>query len=245
MRLDVYLVEEKYVTSRSQGQDLIKRGMVLVDGEVVTKTGYEITTQTVKMIGNSRFVSRSGEKLLQAIVDFQLDFHDKIIVDIGSSTGGFTDCAIAYGAKLVYAYDVGYNQMNETLRTHKKVILHEQTNILDVDLPKHDIAVIDVSFTSIMPIISHMSKMSFEIVGLIKPQFEAGHMKFKQGVLKDKKKHKEILINIVNHVKSLGYYVYGLKKSHLLGKQGNQEYLIHLKKKENHVNTDVLIGSVL
>lgn len=245
MRLDQFLVEHHLVKSRSQGQDLIRRGLVTVDGEMVTKTGYEVHTQTVKILEISRFVSRSGEKLLQAIVDFRLDFHDKIVVDIGSSTGGFTDCALKHGAKHVYAYDVGYEQMDKSLKADHRISLYEQTNILDVTLPKHDLALIDVSFTSIKPIITHIKDMTVEIVGLIKPQFEAGHITFKQGVLKDKKKHKAILEDIISHVMRLGFYVYDLKKSQLLGKQGNQEYLIHIKKQANHINTNVLIGSVI
>lgn len=245
MRLDIYLVEKNFVKTRSQAHDYIKRGLVLVDGNIITKAGFDVLEHTVKMVDKPRFVSRAGEKLLQAIVDFKLNFNDKIIVDIGSSTGGFTDCSLQHGAKHVYAYDVGTNQMDVDLRKNPNISLFEQTNILDVDLIENDITMIDVSFTSIIPILKHISKVSNEVICLIKPQFEAGHIKFKQGVLKDMKMHKIILKQVTDVCLQLGYYVYGLQKTHVLGKQGNQEYMMYIKKVVNHMNIDHLIGSVL
>ena len=245
MRLDLYLVEHGFVKTRSQAHDFIKRGLVLVDDEVILKAGFEIKDHTVKMVEKPRFVSRAGEKLLQAIIDFKLDMHDKIVIDIGSSTGGFTDCSLQHGARLVYAYDVGTNQMDEHLKKNDKIQLFEQTNILDAELKPHDLCLIDVSFTSIIPILNHVAQTSHEIVCLIKPQFEAGHMKFKQGVLKDIKIHKVILKHVTDVARQLNYYVYGLKKTEVLGKQGNQEYIMHLKKVPNHMNIELLIGSVL
>ena len=129
MRLDQYLVLKGYAKSRSQASDLIKRGLVEVDGNVISKQGFEVIEPLIKMLETSRFVSRSGEKLLGAILDFKIDLHGKIAIDIGSSTGGFTDCAIQMGAKFVYAYDVGSNQMDETLRLDSRIELHEETNI--------------------------------------------------------------------------------------------------------------------
>jgi len=245
MRLDLYLVEHNFVKTRSQAHDFIKRGLVLVNDEVVLKAGFEIKDHIVKMLEKPRFVSRAGEKLLQAILDFKLDMRDKIIIDIGSSTGGFTDCSLQHGARLVYAYDVGTNQMDEHLKKNNRIQLFEQTNILDVDLKPHDLCLIDVSFTSIIPILNHVGQKSQEIVCLIKPQFEVGNIKFKQGVLKDLKMHKVILKHVTDVARQLNYYVYGLKKTEVLGKQGNQEYMMHLKKIPNHMNIDVLIGSVL
>ena len=207
MRLDNYLVEQQFVKTRSQAHDFIKRRLVLVNDKIVMKAGYEIQNHVVKMLEKPRFVSRAGEKLLQAIVDFKLDFNDKIIVDIGSSTGGFTDCCLQHGAKHVYAYDVGTDQMDQMLRKNDKVSLYEQTNILDVNVMSHDIALIDVSFTSIIPILKHISQTSHEVICLIKPQFEAGHMKFKQGVLNDMKLHKVILKQVTDVAIHLGFYV--------------------------------------
>lgn len=245
MRLDLYLVEKGFAKSRSQASDLIKRGLVEVDGEIISKQSFEVSEPLIKMLETSRFVSRSGEKLYGAILDFKIDLHGKIAIDIGSSTGGFTDCALQMGAKFVYAYDVGSNQMDETLRLDKRIELHEETNILDVNLPASDIIFIDVSFTSIKPIMSHLKGYKGEIVALIKPQFEAGHIHFKQGVLKDLKKHEMILSDVLESIRALGFSLYGLKKSSLKGKTGNQEYVLYIKDKKNIEHIEHLVRDVL
>jgi len=118
MRLDHYLVEQDLVKSRSQATDLIKRGLVMVNNSIQQKPGFELKNDDfIEVIENSRFVSRAGEKLFKALLDFKVDLHDKIVIDIGSSTGGFTDCALQEGAKEVYSYDVGRHQMDETFKT--------------------------------------------------------------------------------------------------------------------------------
>lgn len=245
MRLDHYLVEHNLAKSRSKATDLIKRGLVLVDGEVMLKTGYEIKDHIVFVLENEQFVSRAGEKLKQALLDFGIDLHGKIVVDVGSSTGGFTDCAIQHGAKEVYAYDVGTNQMDENLKKDPKIHLFEGTNILDIDLPKADVILIDVSFTSIKPILAHLVSFQNEIIALIKPQFESGNIHFKQGVLKDLKKHREILTSVLEEVRALGFSIFDLKKSGLKGKQGNQEYVLYIKGTKNEQNIRKLVGDVL
>ncbi|MCR3905653.1 MAG: TlyA family RNA methyltransferase [Tenericutes bacterium] len=245
MRLDHYLVEKNLAKSRSKATDLIKRGLVLVDDEVILKTGYEISDQNVDVLENEQFVSRAGEKLKKALLDFNIDLHGKIVIDIGSSTGGFTDCALQHGAKEVYAYDVGTNQMDKNLKKDSRIHLFEGTNILDVDLPNSDIILIDVSFTSIKPILKHLQAFEGEMVALIKPQFEAGHIHFKQGVLKDFKKHKEILTSVLEEARSLGFSIYDLKKSGLKGKQGNQEYVLYIQNTKNEQNIKTLVGDVL
>jgi 23S rRNA (cytidine1920-2'-O)/16S rRNA (cytidine1409-2'-O)-methyltransferase len=245
MRLDHYLVEHHLVKSRSQATDYIKRGLVLVDGIKITKAGYEIKEHVIKITEEAPFVSRAGEKLMQAILDFKLDFHDKIVIDIGSSTGGFTDCSLSHGAKLVYAYDVGEDQMHLDLRKNPKIVLHEKTNILDVKLPSNDMILIDVSFTSIKPILKHVYDDAHEIVALIKPQFEAGHIKFKSGVLKDQKMHKSILKEVLSFAKELGFSIVDLKKTHLLGKSGNQEFLLQLSKNKVSKSIEEMIRSAL
>ena len=245
MRLDHYLVEHGLTKTRSQASDLIRRGLVSVNDEIITKTGYEIIDQTVKCVTKSKFVSRAGEKLLQALLDFHIDLHDKIVIDIGSSTGGFTDCSLQHGAGFVYAYDVGYDQLDETLRINPNVEVHEQTNILDVTFPMHDVVLIDVSFTSIKPILKHLKGDESEIIALIKPQFEAGMMKFKQGVLKDIKKHQEILHDILTEANHLGFNLCGLAKSNLKGKTGNQEYILYINPKLKSLNIKDMIGRAL
>ncbi len=245
MRLDLYLVENQMVKSRSQATDLIKRGLVLVNDKKVTKTGYEVKDDVIKILETQRFVGRGGEKLLQAILDFNLDFHDKIAVDIGSSTGGFTDCMLQHGAKEVYAYDVGKKQMDETLKMNPSIHLFEETNILDVTLPLSDIIAIDVSFTSIKPILKHLVGYEKEIIALIKPQFEAGHIKFKSGVLKDKKMHKQILSDVLSYAEMLNFTICDLKPSGLKGKAGNQEYVLYLNNSCKKVDNKKRIEEVL
>jgi 23S rRNA (cytidine1920-2'-O)/16S rRNA (cytidine1409-2'-O)-methyltransferase len=246
MRLDQFLVHRFNIKSRSQASDLIARGLVLVNQKVAKKAGLEVSeTDFIEITYESPFVSRSGEKLRQALVDFKIELQDKICLDIGSSTGGFTDCALQHGASLVYAYDVGKDQMDPTLRHHPKIHLFEETNILDVSIPNVDVIMIDVSFTSIKPILEHLKGFSLEMICLIKPQYEAGHIHFKQGVLKDQKKHKEILFDVLSYARSLGFSLAGLRKSELLGKTGNQEYILYIKPIKNIQDIKSMVGDVL
>jgi 23S rRNA (cytidine1920-2'-O)/16S rRNA (cytidine1409-2'-O)-methyltransferase len=245
MRLDLYLVEHGLAKTRSQASDLIKRSLVLVDGEIAGKTGVEITTQHVELIAESKYVSRAGEKLAQALIDFNIDLRDKIAIDIGSSTGGFTDCAIQHGIRFVYAYDVGSHQMDERLKESPLIELHEETNILSVQVPHADIIFIDVSFTSIKPIFKHLEGFQGEMVCLIKPQFEAGPEYLKQGILKNPKRTKEVLVDVLSYARSLGFSIAALKASHLKGKSGNQEYILYIKEPDKHQNLSVLIGEAL
>jgi 23S rRNA (cytidine1920-2'-O)/16S rRNA (cytidine1409-2'-O)-methyltransferase len=245
MRLDHYLVEKNIAKTRSQATDLIKRGLVLVNENIVTKTGYEVSNELIKLVEEVKYVSRAGEKLYQAINKFDIELFDKIVCDIGSSTGGFTDCALQEGAKKVYAYDVGKDQMDHELKKNPKILLFEETNILDVDLPLSDLVMIDVSFTSIKPILKHLKGYEHEIIALIKPQFEVGHIHFKQGVVKDLKRHKEVLIDVLNYARELGFSLKGLIKSDLKGKAGNQEYILYITKTKNQEDIKKMIGDVL
>lgn len=245
MRLDLYLVENNYTKTRSQATDLIKRGFVEVDGKVITKAGFEVHTPFIKMKDKNSFVGRGGEKLQGAIIDFKLVFDGKIMIDIGSSTGGFTDCALSHGARKVYAYDVGKDQMDETLRQDPRIELHESTNILDVTLPEADIVTIDVSFTSIIPIMKHLQGFNHEVIALIKPQYEAGHITFKNGILKDIKKHEKILRSVLTEIHLLGFQLAGLKKSVLKGKMGNQEYILYIANNSQLLSIDHLVRGVL
>jgi 23S rRNA (cytidine1920-2'-O)/16S rRNA (cytidine1409-2'-O)-methyltransferase len=245
MRLDLYLVEHGFVKTRSQASDLIRRSLVLIDGKIASKTGIDITTQSIELIAESRYVSRAGEKLAQALVDFNINLHDKIAIDIGSSTGGFTDCAIQHGIHFVYAYDVGSHQMDENLQKNPLIELHEETNVLSVKLPKSDIIFIDVSFTSIKPILKHLEGFEGEMVCLIKPQFEAGPEYLKQGILKDIKRTKEVLLDVLLYARTLGFSIASLKASHLKGKSGNQEYILYISQPDRHQNLSVLIGEAV
>jgi 23S rRNA (cytidine1920-2'-O)/16S rRNA (cytidine1409-2'-O)-methyltransferase len=246
LRLDQFLVTKNLTKTRSQASDFIQRGLILVDGQIAHKPGLEVNDrQDIKILKETNFVSRAGDKLYQILSDFYISLDGKIIIDIGSSTGGFTDCSLKSGAKLVYAYDVGKNQMDETLKLDPRVILHEETNILDVTLPKADVILIDVSFTSILPIFKHIQGFNQEIIALIKPQYEAGHIRFKKGVLKDMKIHKEICTHILESVVELGFQIFDFKKSSLKGKTGNQEYLLYLKPSQKTFLIKKAIGEVV
>ncbi len=246
MRLDLYMVSKKLVKSRSQATDYIKRGLVLVNDKEVLKPGYQVSDDDlIKCIEKVHFVSRAGEKLHHALIEFDIKLDGKIVMDVGSSTGGFTECSLNHGAALVYAYDVGTNQMDIKLRNDERIKLFEQTNILDVDIPEIDVCLIDVSFTSILPILNHLKGFQKEIIALIKPQFEAGHNQFK-GVIKDKKMYKNILNHVALEIDQMGYHIVSLKKAHIKGKKGNQEYVLYMNGlKEGHKDLKEMIGEVL
>lgn len=224
MRLDQYLKENLSI-SRSKAHDLIKLKSVLVNGTVIDKPAYQIKdNDMITVIETLKYASRAGMKLESAIRAFDLDFKDKTILDIGSSTGGFSDCSLAYGAKHVYAYDVGENQMIERLRNHEKVTLKEGVNILSVTPEVVDICLIDVSFTSIKPIINHLKDHAKQFILLFKPQFEVGKANLKKGIVKDEKVILKSLKAFQDYLATLDIFVSNYKPV-LKGKKGNQEYI--------------------
>ncbi len=225
MRLDLYL-SNRYAFSRSRAQDLIKLGSVRVNHEIMKKASYQVKEEDVIDVSEDlKYVSRAGEKLEDAIKTFELDFKDKTVIDIGSSTGGFTQCSLLYGAKQVYAYDVGYHQMDESLRHHPKIKLFEQTNILTVDKKVVDIILIDVSFTSIKPILKHVLGWANYYVLLFKPQFETTPDLVKNGVIKSEKLLNRLTSEFRVFLEEQKIKLIGYKPSDLKGKKGNQEYL--------------------
>lgn len=246
-RLDVYLVNLGLAPTRTKAQELIKTEKVLVNGKVATKPK-EIVCQNdkIEILANEtlKFVSRAGLKLEKAINVFGLDFKDKTILDIGSSTGGFTDCALKHGAKKIVACDVGTNVLHESLRKNSKIELHEQTNIKNLDsacFKRLDFVVCDVSFTSLKPIFEKLAneKVVCNCMMLIKPQFECGMQiakKFK-GIIKDKTIHKQVLENVINFASSFGFYLHKIDISPIKGGDGNIEYISlfspNANKKEN------------
>lgn len=240
MRLDKYLIENNIYESRNKALNAIKDGLVLVNGEVITKPAFEVNpTDDVKSNGNScPYVSRGGLKLEGAIKTFNLDFKDKVILDIGSSTGGFTDCALKFGARLVYAVDVGTNQLHETLKTNPKVISYENTNIIDLDLTKLekiDYIVMDVSFVSIEYLLDSLDKIvdsANSLVCLIKPQFEIGKKKLKGGIVKDRSDHLLVLNQVSNALEEKGLYINKCAKSPILGGSGNLEFISLIKREK-------------
>ena len=236
MRLDLYLTENNLTESRTKAKSLIEGSLVTVNDKIITKASFDISdTDIVKIIGdNCPYVSRGGLKLEAAINNFKLDFTDKIILDIGASTGGFTDCSLQHGAKLVYAVDVGSDQLHHSLRDNPKVVSMEKTNIKDLgELPnKIDYVVMDVSFVSVEYLLPFIYKYVSEAEGfvlLIKPQFELGHIKLKNGVVKDSKTHLRVIENVKKELNKFNLGIYNLTTSPILGGDGNKEFLALVK----------------
>lgn len=246
MRLDQYLVEKGFFKSRNKAKVAIDDNVIEVNGKIVSKASLDISdNDNIKIIGEvCPYVSRGGYKLEAAIKNFYLDFKDKVVVDIGSSTGGFTDCSLQNGAKLVYAIDVGSNQLDESLRINPKVISMENTNIKDVNnfQMNPDFLVMDVSFVSITNLIEDISRFITNdnaLVCLIKPQFEVGKMYLKNGIVKDKNLHIKVIENLMKVLSTYGLYITKLIPSPILGGSGNREYLA-LVKRDSFVNINVL-----
>lgn len=199
VRLDQFLVQRGLAPTRSQAENLIKLGEVKIEGEVVTKPGYFVAADAkVTVTAEERYVSRAGLKLASIAHDFNLDFAGKVVLDVGSSTGGFTDYALQHGAKKVIAVDVGTDQLHPSLHNNLAIELHEQMDIRDMHelSTRPDIVVIDVSFISLKEILPHvasLSQSSTQIVAMLKPQFEAGSSQKHKGVIKNDRMRRDIL----------------------------------------------------
>jgi len=238
-RLDVILVERGLAGSRERAKSMIMAGKVLVDDFPVDKAGTLIDKNArVQLRGEDiAFVSRGGIKLEQALKDFSLDVSGMICLDVGASTGGFTDCLLMHGAKKVFAVDVGYGQLAWKLRQDSRVIAIERTNIRSMKtgtLPSPvDLATIDVSFISlkiVVPSVSKFLKKGGSILALIKPQFEVGKNKVgKGGVVKDPNLHQEIVDQLIIFFEQLGLTSCGIYPSPILGPKGNREFFILLR----------------
>ncbi len=240
VRLDLYLVEKGFTESREKANALIMSGIVYVNDQKELKAGRDIKPDDiVEVRGNTlKYVSRGGLKLEKAMQEFPIDLKDCTCMDIGASTGGFTDCMLQNGAKKVYSIDVGYGQLAWKLRSDERVVNMERTNfryVTHAEIPEEiDFASVDVSFISlkiILPVMYELLKMDGEAVCLIKPQFEAGREKVgKKGVVRDVNVHTEVIENIVGFAASQKFKVSGLSFSPVKGPEGNIEYLIYLKK---------------
>ncbi len=238
MRLDVYLTEKGYFKTRSRAQNEIKEGHVLVNSKK-EKASYQVEENDVITLTNViPYVSRGGLKLEKAIKCFNLDFKDKTVLDIGASTGGFTDCALKNGAKKVYAVDVGSDQLDESLKKDERVISLENTNILDTDIKDYiDYLVMDVSFVSILHLVDAIKKYlndTNKLICLIKPEFESKELN-KKGVIKDKKAHIKILNDVYRALAENGLFINELDYSPIKGGSGNIEFIsvIETKYKSN------------
>lgn len=241
-RIDVLLVQRGLAPSRQRAQALLMEGLVFVDGQREDKAGTkfrEDVSITLKDKGNP-FVSRGGLKLNKAMQVFDIDINDKVCIDIGASTGGFTDCMLQNGAKRVYSVDVGYGQLDYKLRNDKRVVCMEKTNIRYIDKELLDMTPefgsVDVSFISlklVLPVAKDIMTEDSSLVCLIKPQFEAGKDKVgKNGVVRDIETHREVIKEINQFVIDIGYSIRGLDFSPIKGPKGNIEYLIYISAKE-------------
>lgn len=239
-RLDVLLVEKGLSPSREKAKSMIMEGNVFVDGRREDKAGAAFDAGAViELRGNPlKYVSRGGLKLEKALSQFQICLRDMICMDIGASTGGFTDCMLQNGAKKVYAVDVGYGQFAWELRTDERVVCMEKTNIRYVaptDIADVlDFASVDVSFISLTKVLipaRELLRESGEMVCLIKPQFEAGREKVgKKGVVRDKAVHEEVIVKVMDFARAQNFQILNLEFSPIKGPEGNIEYLIHLRK---------------
>jgi 23S rRNA (cytidine1920-2'-O)/16S rRNA (cytidine1409-2'-O)-methyltransferase len=239
-RLDVLLFNNGFVPSREKAKTLIMTGNVFVDGQREDKPGTKIDIEsniTVKTNPNP-YVSRGGLKLEKAMKQFDIELSNKICMDVGASTGGFTDCMLQNGASKVYSVDVGYGQFAWKLRQDERVVCMEKTNIRYVtkeQIPEElDFVSIDVSFISLSKVllpVQSLMKEGGQCVCLIKPQFEAGREKVgKKGVVREKSTHKEVIINVLEFVIHNGFTYMNIDFSPIKGPEGNIEYLLYLKK---------------
>ena len=266
IRLDVLLVEKGLADSRAKAQALIMAGQVRVAGQVALKPAVTLQPDaSVTVDSGPRFVSRGGEKLEGALTTFAMDVKDFVCVDVGSSTGGFTDCLLQHGAKKVYAIDVGKGILDWKLRTDSRVVVMEKTNARFVEsLPEQiDFVTVDASFISLKTLLPVVKKWfdifplsSFidegkrkeerSVIALIKPQFEAGRKDVSKGdgVIRDPEIHKQVLLDVLSYAKSEGFGLRGLVKSSLVGPKGNIEFLLWMDLNLNDTSVEELVNSV-
>lgn len=248
VRADILLVERGLVASREQARRAILAGEVRSGSGPVTKPGQLLDRDTVlTMASRPRFVSRGGEKLAGAFAAFGIEVRGARAVDVGASTGGFTDCLLQHGATSVVAIDVGYGQLAWRLRTDPRVAVRERTNVRDVDPSAigapFDLVVCDVSFISlvtVLPTLAELMGPHGTLLALVKPQFEAGKGRVgKRGVVRDPRVHEEVLAGVVNAVERAGLVVRGLTHSPLTGPEGNIEFWLWATRSGPRADVDV------
>ena len=240
-RLDLILVEQELLETREKAKREIMAGNVILNEQVVTKAGTMFKDDddlNIRIRNKLKYVSRGGLKLEKAIKTWNLDFKDKLVLDIGASTGGFTDCALQSGAKYVYSVDVGKNQLDWKLRNDERVFSMEEMHIKDleekdINNKKVDFIVIDVSFISLTKVIPYFERFLAEngkIVMLVKPQFEVGREKIgRNGVVENEEYHDEAIKKVISFSKECGYELIGVEDSPIRGAKGNKEFLMLLK----------------
>ncbi|MDP1713202.1 MAG: TlyA family RNA methyltransferase [Anaerolineales bacterium] len=265
-RLDVLLVERGLADSRAKAQALIMAGQVRVDAQVTLRPALAIDSKsTLTVDAGPRFVSRGGEKLAGALDTFAIDVRGFTCADVGSSTGGFTDCLLQRGALKVYAIDVGKGILHWKLRNNKRVVVMEETNARFVEsLPEEiNFVTVDASFISLkilLPVvkswldfslltsrINEVKRIKGEVLALIKPQFEAGKKEVARGdgVIRDPEIHRQVLLDVLSYAKSEGFGLRGLVRSALLGPKGNTEFLLWLDIHPNEISVEELVNHVM
>lgn len=249
-RLDVLLVKRNLINTREKAKRVIMAGQVYSENILLDKPGMKVKDDIPLMVkGNLLpYVGRGGLKLEKALHSFQMNVNDKIMIDVGSSTGGFTDCALQNGVALCYAVDVGYNQLDWKLRSDERVIVMERTNFRYVTedmltFEKPNLATIDVSFISltlILPVLKQLLTGDSDIVALIKPQFESKkEFVGKKGIVRDKNIHESVLHKIISFAKEQNYTLHGLTYSPITGGDGNIEYLAHFGWRKTAIETEL------
>lgn len=232
MRLDVYMVQFHLAESREKAQELIRSGVVFRNGQPCTKNSADVSeSDEITVTSSLKYVGRGGHKLEKALQSFGISLVGKTVLDIGASTGGFTDCSLQNGAFEVFAVDVGHGQLAESLQADPRV--HNLEGVHVKDLAHHytgspDFICIDVSFLSLEKVLPYLVDYSScaDLVALVKPQFEVRH---KKSVIRDPKIHRQVLRSVLDQAKSFGYSVQGLDFSPVKGTEGNIEYLLHLR----------------
>lgn len=251
-RIDIELVKRGIFETRNKAQNEIKNKIVYCNNVCITKPAFDVTdTDIIEIKGEKlKYVSRGGLKLEKAIKEFNIDLKDKTLIDIGSSTGGFSDCALQNGIKKVYAIDVGTDQFDKTLRLNNKIDLYENTDFRNIDnniINDANIASIDVSFISVTKLTNKLKELTNlkEVICLIKPQFECGKEisdKYK-GVPLNKEVHKSVIENVIKSFKDNNYYINSLTSSPIKGGNGNIEYLAYFKRdKERSINIEEVVN---
>ena len=257
-RLDKTLVDLGYFETRQKAQAAIMAQDVKINGETITKAGFllEVTDKTIIEIKTMPFVSRGGFKLEKALNSFNIDLTDRICLDAGASTGGFSDCMLQRNAKFIYAVDVGYGQFAWKLRQSEKIKVIERTNVKNCAFediysenePIADFCAMDLSFISITKVLPNIIKLlgeKQELALLIKPQFEAGKEQVgKNGVVRDKNTHISVIKNVIDCALELNLHTHNLQFSPIKGPKGNIEYLIHLKNEptENEIDIEKIVN---
>lgn len=258
-RLDILLVERNLAETSEKAKRLIMAGLVYSEQVRLDKAGMKVEENIPLKVKGKKipYVGRGGLKLEKALKHFSISAKDKTMVDVGSSTGGFTDCALKNGLQLSYAIDVGYNQLDWKLRNDSRVIVMERTNfryvtpdMLHSGIP--ELATIDVSFISlkvILPVLKQLLAINSDVIALIKPQFEAKREQVgKKGIVRDKRVHFEVLKQILAFANNEQYKLYDITYSPITGGDGNIEFLVHLgwgNKKQGILYTDVEIEQVV